>query len=39
MADKYFAGYTVNSTVIGNKEKSTIGSGILLKMLLDDSTA
>ncbi|TAN36824.1 MAG: S-layer protein, partial [Candidatus Methanoperedens sp.] len=37
MADKYFAGYTANSTVTGNKEKSTIGNGILLKVLLDNS--
>jgi S-layer protein (TIGR01567 family) len=37
MADKYFAGYTSNSTVTGNKEESTIGGGILLKVLLDDS--
>lgn len=37
MADKYFAGYTPNSAVTGNKEESTIGNGILLKVLLDDS--
>lgn len=37
MADKYFAGYTANSIVTGDKEVSTIGSGILLKVLLDDS--
>ncbi len=35
MADKYFAGYTENST-IDNDAKSAIGSGQLHKVLLDD---
>ncbi|HEY9247209.1 MAG TPA: S-layer protein domain-containing protein, partial [Candidatus Methanoperedens sp.] len=37
MADKYFAGYTSNSIIAGNTEKSAIGSGQLLRVLLDDS--
>ncbi len=37
MADKYFAGYTRNSIIAGKSEKSTIGNGLLLRVLLDDS--
>ncbi len=36
MADKYFAGYTDNSIISNNKKISTIGSGQLHKVLLDD---
>ncbi|MDL5503904.1 MAG: S-layer protein domain-containing protein, partial [Candidatus Methanoperedens sp.] len=36
MADKYFAGYTANSTISKNRKISTIGSGQLQKVLLDD---
>ena len=36
MADKYFAGYTDNSIVSDKKKVSTIGSGQLHKVLLDD---
>ncbi|GFO96690.1 S-layer protein [groundwater metagenome] len=36
MADKYFAGYTANSSISGNRRISTIGSGQLHKVLLDD---
>ncbi len=36
MAGKYFAGYTRNSSISGNKEISTIGSGQLHRVLLDD---
>ncbi len=36
MADKYFAGYTANSTPSEKKSKSTIGSSQLHKVLLDD---
>jgi S-layer protein (TIGR01567 family) len=36
MADKYFAGYTANGTISNNKVISTIGSGQLQKILLDD---
>ncbi len=36
MADKYFAGYTANSAISGNKKISTIASGQLQKILLDD---
>ncbi len=35
MADKYFAGYTENSTISKNRKISTIGSGQLQKVLLD----
>ncbi|MDD1744931.1 MAG: hypothetical protein LUQ20_03860 [Candidatus Methanoperedens sp.] len=37
MADKYFAGYNGNSVISGNKEISSIGSGQLQKVLLDDT--
>ena len=36
MADKYFAGYSQNSSISGNKELSTIGNGQLHRVLLDD---
>ncbi len=36
MADKYFAGYTGDSAISGKKKISTISSGQLQKVLLDD---
>ncbi len=36
MADKYFAGYTANSTVSNNKVKSALGGKQLHRVLLDD---
>lgn len=36
MADKYFAGYTGNSTISKNKEMSTIAGGQLQRVLFDD---
>lgn len=36
MADKYFAGYNENSAISGNRKISTISSGQLQKILLDD---
>ncbi len=38
MADKYFAGYTINSTGITSNTISTIGSRQLHKILADDDT-
>lgn len=38
MADKYFAGYTKNSSVSDNKVISAIGSGQLHNVLLDDDS-
>lgn len=37
LAEKYFAGYTQNSNISGNKEINTLTSGQLHKVLLDDS--
>ncbi|MCZ7363086.1 MAG: S-layer protein domain-containing protein, partial [Candidatus Methanoperedens sp.] len=36
LADKFFAGYTENSAISGNKKISTIGSTQLQKVLLDE---
>jgi len=36
MADRYFAGYTLNSVISGNREINTIGNSQLQRVLFDD---
>ncbi len=38
MADKYFAGYSTNSTISDHDEISTLSNGNLYKVLLDDDS-